>query len=223
MKPFVGYVYCITNLVSGKRYVGHTNSIDRRWREHQSHARRGSRYPLHAAIRKYGTENLVVTCVRVVRSSYVDLLQAEVEEISNFGCLKPAGYNLTAGGEGVDFSDPEIKARHLLGVRAGTTDDPKWMLATAERNKRLALDPEWRRRITESNKRKALDPEWRVRNFEGAKKRVSDPKWHEANAGGLSKRSRNKALKDAALPPDELERRLYNRSRMQRSVQKRRC
>jgi len=48
-------VYKITNTLNGKVYIGKANDMNRRWVEHLSVARRGSRKPLYAALRKYGS------------------------------------------------------------------------------------------------------------------------------------------------------------------------
>lgn len=49
-------VYRAVSRVNGKIYVGYTSSLQRRMNAHRNDARRGSRYPFHAAIRKHGWE-----------------------------------------------------------------------------------------------------------------------------------------------------------------------
>lgn len=56
----MGYIYCITNLVNQKKYVGKTiYSITERFKEHCSDSKRErcEKRPLYDAMNKYGIEN----------------------------------------------------------------------------------------------------------------------------------------------------------------------
>jgi hypothetical protein len=156
--PFqtLGYVYLVTNLVNGKKYVECTErTVERRWTEHQNLAKRGSPSAIHAAIRKYDVASFRVEVLEVVEGPRADLLVAEVRQIAAQDCLAPKGYNLTSGGDGVDFTVPLVRERHLEAVRKSAADparqetfrkrssDPTWVTANAEKNRRLATDPEW--------------------------------------------------------------------------------
>ena len=59
----MAYIYCITNIVNGKKYIGKTiNSITKRFRQHLSDSKRPrcNKRPLYSAINKYGADNFVV-------------------------------------------------------------------------------------------------------------------------------------------------------------------
>lgn len=59
----MGYIYCITNLINGKQYVGKTTStIEERFKEHCSDSRkeRCNKRPLYDAMNKYGVENFKI-------------------------------------------------------------------------------------------------------------------------------------------------------------------
>jgi hypothetical protein len=59
-----GIIYLITNKVNGKKYIGQTvHSASRRWGGHKLSANKGSRLPIHSAIRKYGPENFTVEVI----------------------------------------------------------------------------------------------------------------------------------------------------------------
>ena len=59
----MAYIYCITNQINGKQYVGKTTqSITKRFKEHcQDYKReRNDKRPLYKAFNKYGIENFIV-------------------------------------------------------------------------------------------------------------------------------------------------------------------
>ena len=92
----MGFIYCITNKLNLKRYIGQTieKNIQTRW---TGHFKKGSncRYLKHALI-KYGKANfnfeVVLTC------EDTDLDRHEAEYMEKYNTLVPNGYNLRAAG-----------------------------------------------------------------------------------------------------------------------------
>jgi group I intron endonuclease len=105
------YVYCWTNTVNGKKYVG--KGKNRRAWHHMSRAKSSTATPVfYRAIRKYGKEAFHLEMLYTGLSE-AEAYVMEIESIRVLGTRDPDGYNLTDGGEGVsgiDFSD-ETKAR----------------------------------------------------------------------------------------------------------------
>ena len=59
----MGYIYCITNLINKKKYVGKsTYNVNKRFKEHCRDAfkERCDKRPLYNAIRKYGVKNFLL-------------------------------------------------------------------------------------------------------------------------------------------------------------------
>lgn len=108
-----GFVYLVTNKVTGETYVGKTkHSIAQRWGQHRSDAaKRGSDIPLHRAIREYGGGAFV--SVEVFRaSSEVELDKAEAAFVALHGSnVRGRGYNVRAGGKGGGKWSPEMCLR----------------------------------------------------------------------------------------------------------------
>lgn len=99
-------IYLILNTITGKLYVGKTDNVDRRLKDHLKIARGGKqKYPnsyfyLHAAINKYGFDNFLIKTVAENLSD--EKLAFELEKMWIFS-LKQSGYdlyNLTDGGDG---------------------------------------------------------------------------------------------------------------------------
>lgn len=97
-------VYLIENTANKKSYVGKTiKTMCARWRQHKNDARRGSKLPFHAAIRKYGVQafdiKLVTHCLskdemNTVERNYIEVFETHIS--------KGKGYNATWGGDGTE-------------------------------------------------------------------------------------------------------------------------
>ena len=98
----MGYIYCITNLLNSKRYVGKTlQSIQERFKEHcrDSYKERCERRPLYDAMNKYGVENFIVEELEVVEDDTL-LDEKEIYWIQELQTYGSNGYNATKGGDG---------------------------------------------------------------------------------------------------------------------------
>ena len=96
----MGYIYCITNLINNKKYIGKTlNSITDRFKEHCQDATRRceENRPLYRAMNKYGKENFRVDLVATCEEN--ELSKKEIYYINVYNTFK-SGYNATKGGEG---------------------------------------------------------------------------------------------------------------------------
>ncbi len=184
----VGYIYLITNLVDGKKYVGLTKLIEKRWVEHKSAAKRGVNYPLYRAMRKHGVENFAIASIEVVDGTQSDLFAAEIRQVAANDCLAPKGYNLTPGGEGVDYAIPGVLERCIDGARKRSAS-PEWQKNVAEAAKRRAKDPVCQEKLREGIRKRTEDPEWRKNVAEGARKRASNPEWQKNQAAAAQCRS----------------------------------
>lgn len=116
--------YVITNLVSGKRYIGITRrALHRRWSDHKVSARKGAKTALAGAIRKYGEGSFSIQ--QIASASSIDNLQAlEIELIRQEKTLAPRGYNLTAGGEGVKGLPADV-LRRIADANRGRQHTPE--------------------------------------------------------------------------------------------------
>lgn len=103
----MAYIYCITNLINSKRYVGKTTtSIEERWKEHcyDFQKERCNKRPLYDAMNKYGVENFMIEELEYVDSNS-ELSEREIYWIKELGTYGSSGYNATKGGEGVTLYD----------------------------------------------------------------------------------------------------------------------
>lgn len=102
----MGYIYCITNLINNKRYVGKTtDSIENRWKEHRKDCRKrqNEKRPLYDAINKYGIENFKIEQLEIVSDS--KLSDREIYWIQELQTYGKNGYNASKGGDGTILYD----------------------------------------------------------------------------------------------------------------------
>jgi hypothetical protein len=96
-----GIIYRVTQIDSGKSYVGLTiQTLERRWRYHIEQARSGGvrdQASLHQAIRDYGIEAFHIEQIDS-GTSKLTLEQKERLWIEKLGTASPTGFNLAGGG-----------------------------------------------------------------------------------------------------------------------------
>lgn len=98
------YIYCYTNKINSKKYVGQTNNVMRRHNEHMSTAfnSKSVNYNnvFHRALRKYGIDNFNFEILEILN----DKSSAEVDEREAFwikekhSLVSEHGYNVLEGG-----------------------------------------------------------------------------------------------------------------------------
>ena len=91
-------LYLIRNKENGKEYVGITvGSLEDRFKQHISAARRGRKAPLPNALRKHGEECFEIMLLRSDARSWEGLQDQEIKEIARRRTIQK-GYNSAAGG-----------------------------------------------------------------------------------------------------------------------------
>lgn len=94
-----GYIYLLTNELTGLSYVGlSVNAPAIRWGQHRRESAEGSGTPLHAAMREYGDEAFRVETIELVEEGE-DLGARERHWIAELRTLVPGGYNVREGGQ----------------------------------------------------------------------------------------------------------------------------
>jgi len=112
----MGCVYCVTNKVNGKQYVGKTvGPLDKRKWKHESDAKLESETYFHRALRKYGFNNFEWEILFESDNSEI-LILVEMDMIKDLSSKKPSGYNLTDGGEGLDGYTHSEETKRKIGL-----------------------------------------------------------------------------------------------------------
>jgi group I intron endonuclease len=201
-----GTVYCITNLVNGKKYIGQTIlRVEDRWQEHKNHSRIYD-YPIYRAMRKYGVESF---CLEIVDSAKTrdELDQKERSWIKSMQTLLPNGYNAIDGPPGKSTGVSEVTRKMLsdkmkerwlredyrekmkvstVGVCHGIrTEAQKKRMSDAKRGKKLS----------EANKRNI---------GEASKLLWQNPEYAEKAIAGFMKSNQRKARKVVNLDTGDI-------------------
>lgn len=100
----MNYIYCFTNRINHKKYIGSTiNSPEHRLSQHLYHVTHPNsskyNYPLYCAIRKYGIDNFDYEVLDSIECDEIQLRKIEKEYMLQYNTLAPNGYNQTLNTE----------------------------------------------------------------------------------------------------------------------------
>ncbi len=171
------FVYIVTHLPTGRKYVGKANDVAKRWKQHVRRAKKPSGY-FHAALKKHGAEQFKITSVFVYESEE-DSLFAERLTI---GLLhtdqKGVGFNLDAGGVGGKKS-AETRAK-IGAANRGRKASPETCakISAVQRGRKQSIESVAKR--VASNTGKKRSPEARAKMSAG-KRGVEFSAAHRAN------------------------------------------
>ena len=136
----MGIIYCYTNKINGKKYVGQTINPKNRYSAHKSSYQnpKDKEYDslLHRAFRKYGFENFTYE-VLVQDIDDVEILnQLEKYYIKKLNCQIPNGYNVESGGKNCKKPKSIEHRKKEIWGQAKLTEEEVIELRLAYKNKK---------------------------------------------------------------------------------------
>tara|TARA_R100000315_G_C5227340_1_gene138358 strand:- start:929 stop:1663 length:735 start_codon:yes stop_codon:yes gene_type:complete len=204
-----GFVYLITNLQSGKGYIGckqyklYTKLKEREsdWKTYT-----GSSKWLNEDIKKIGKEHFKFEIIAEYKNKrslrYYELYyQMKFNVLSSTieGTDEPAYYNSRVGGKFYrpveSYQDPEFKKKLSNSLKNSETfqksrKDPEYKKKLSKAQKKRFEDPEYRKKMGEREFYK--DPEYKKKQSEIQKKRLEDPENRKKNKIILDKNRNTK-------------------------------
>ena len=101
----LGKIYCITNKINNKKYIGKTMlSIEERFKQHVKDSKKEyiQKRPLYSAFKKYGIENFEFSLLEEISANLLN--ERESYWINKMNTYHN-GYNATLGGDGTILYD----------------------------------------------------------------------------------------------------------------------
>ena len=107
-------IYCFTNLINNKRYIGQSIVLEQRYNQHLRNVNNEKfQYPIYLAIRKYGLENFRYEILEETTTNKLD--EREKYWISYYNSYNN-GYNLTEGGKARCRTHCKLTKEDILNI-----------------------------------------------------------------------------------------------------------
>lgn len=149
----VSGVYCIENLKSGKKYIGQSVDVKRRWGDHLKHSKTRDYY-FSRALKKHLENDWSWTVIALGNDQeFLDF--AETEAITHFQCTNPVkGYNCAPGATSSPSTHPFVREKirkKLLGKKRGPlSKETRKKIGDANRGRKFSL--ELRKKLSDAHK-----------------------------------------------------------------------
>lgn len=154
------YIYCTTNIVNGKKYVGLcTKNIN------ESLNYYGSGTLFTKSFKKYGKHNFVKEILED-NLSYNNIHEREIYWISKINSKYPNGYNLCDGGRG-GLNPSDITRRKLSESHLGKklTEEQKRKISEKSKNRKHTEESKNKLRIAHTGKKHSEETKLKISNI----------------------------------------------------------
>lgn len=141
-------IYSITNIIDGKRLIGQTVHIKRRWNQHKSDLQKQQHGNPHLqnAYNKYGKDNFIFEILLLCKKE--ELSAEEIRLIKEYKTINTLfGYNCSTGGESPLFSDETKQKMRAVHLGKKLSEETKRKLSIA--HKGIKFSDEHKRKMSE--------------------------------------------------------------------------
>lgn len=147
-------IYCITHIESGRKYVGQSIDIEKRWTQH---AKATCKMRLGRTIAKHGWAAFEASILELCERS--ELNANEAKWIQTHNCVSPLGFNLTSGGGAYKLSEESRKK--IADSKKNISDETRMKLSLASAQQ--VWSTEAKQKIAKANSRRVFTDEMRQR------------------------------------------------------------
>ncbi|WP_352633387.1 GIY-YIG nuclease family protein [Mesorhizobium sp. M0145] len=167
-------IYCIRHVESGKRYIGKSVDIERRWKAHN---RQSNSRHISSALKKYGTTAFAFEIIEkfdVIDASA--LVNRELHWIDHFDtCNRAKGYNLRRDSSSRSYFHEESRSRMSISARLKAPPSPATRAKLSDATKAACADPAVMARRIAATKAAFATPESKLRRIAAQKAAVATP------------------------------------------------
>ena len=186
-KQKIGVIYCITNTLSNKKYIGQTTTPQQRKNDH--YGGNGGAKLLNRAMEKYGTNNFEWSILED-NIPETELDRQETHYIEHHKTVAPNGYNLTEGGGGArGYKHSTASRAKIAAARYGTKLSAETRKKQSNAAKKRYEDPKEREQARRLNLGRKLPLKQRQK-LSASKK--GKPPWNKGKKGIYSKAYKEK-------------------------------
>jgi hypothetical protein len=134
-------IYCITNTITGKKYIGQSINIKRRFAQHKRAVEKNKKsecFVMHRSMAKHGVDKFTFEVLLYATDrEYMNLMEEKC--IEKLNTLHPNGYNLNTGGQCPiaisDASRQKMMGRIPWNKNVPMTEEQKIKLSKAKKGK----------------------------------------------------------------------------------------